>query len=269
MALHEHTKSAGMFDTHVNLHGETYTDDLDEVLTRAEESGVERMLAICNRLDNFEAVLAIAQAHPAIWCSVGVHPHHSKDFTNLSVEDLVSRAKDPKVVAIGETGLDFHYGYSAEEAQITSLRTHIEAARQTGLPLILHTREDDDMMGDILEEEYRKGVFLPLLHCYTGGARLAQRGLDLGGFVSVSGILSFKSAQEVRDVIAEVPMERLILETDCPYLAPVPMRGRRNEPSYLIHVAQALANLKDIPLDDVLRVTTENALRLFAKIPRP
>ena len=171
------------------------------------------------------------------------------------------------MVAIGETGLDFHYGYSAEDAQINSLRTHVEAARQTGLPLILHTREADEMMGDILEEEFEKGSFVPLLHCYTGGARLAQRGLDLGGFVSVSGILSFKSAREVREVIADVPMDRLIIETDCPYLAPVPMRGRRNEPSYLIHVAEALASLKSIPLDDVLKTTTDNAMRLFSRIP--
>mgnify|MGYP003624515272 FL=1 len=256
-----------MFDTHVNLHGETYAEDLSEVLARAEEKGVEQMLAICDRLDNFDAVLSIARDHSNIWCSVGVHPHHSKDFPDLSVEDLVSRAKDPNVVAIGETGLDFHYGYSAEDAQVRSLKTHIEAARQTGLPLILHTREADDMMGDMLEEEFRKGAFVPLLHCYTGGARLAQRGLDLGGFVSVSGILSFKSARDVREVIADVPMDRLILETDCPYLAPVPMRGRRNEPSYLVHVAEALAILKDVPLDEVLRVTTQNALRLFSRIP--
>ncbi|HBL92192.1 MAG TPA: LuxR family transcriptional regulator [Hyphomonas sp.] len=256
-----------MFDTHVNLHGETFADDLGDVLTRADEAGVKRMLAICDRLDNFEAVRSIAQAHPGIWCSIGVHPHHSKDFTDLSVNDLVNGAADPNVVAIGETGLDFHYGYSAEDAQINSLRTHVEAARQTGLPLILHTREADEMMGDILEEEFEKGSFVPLLHCYTGGARLAQRGLDLGGFVSVSGILSFKSAREVREVITDVPMDRLILETDCPYLAPVPMRGRRNEPSYLIHVAEALASLKSIPLDDVLKTTTDNAMRLFSRIP--
>jgi TatD DNase family protein len=255
-----------MFDTHVNLHGETYAEDLGEVLTRADDSGVTRMLAICDRLDNFVAVQAIAHAHPNIWCSIGVHPHHSKDFTGLSVEDLVTGAADPKVVAIGETGLDFHYGYSAEDAQVRSLKTHIEAARQTGLPLILHTRDADDMMGDILEEEFKKGAFVPLLHCYTGGARLAQRGLDLGGFVSVSGILSFKSARAVRDVIADVPLDRLILETDCPYLAPVPMRGRRNEPSYLVHVAEALATLKGVPLEDVLEITTDNALRLFSSI---
>tara|TARA_R110002020_G_scaffold316899_2_gene532408 strand:- start:216522 stop:217295 length:774 start_codon:yes stop_codon:yes gene_type:complete len=255
-----------MFDTHVNLHGDVFADDLDEVLARARASGVNRFLAICDRLDNFEAVHAIASANADIWCSVGVHPHHSKDFPDLTVEELVEAAARPDVVAIGETGLDFHYGYSEEAAQISSLRKHIEAARQSGLPLILHTREADDLMGDMLEEEYAASPFLPLLHCYTGGARLAQRALALGAYVSVSGILSFKSASEVREVIADVPMERIILETDCPYLAPMPMRGRRNEPSYLAHVAEALAKLKDLELETVKAMTEDNARRLFAKV---
>jgi TatD DNase family protein len=255
-----------MFDTHVNLHGDTYAEDLDEVLERAREAGVTRMLAICDRLDNFPAVRGIARAHANIWCSIGVHPHHSKDFTDLTVAQLVEGAEDENVVAIGETGLDFHYGYSEEQDQVRSLKTHIEAARQTGLPLILHTREADDMMGDLLEEAYAAGAFTPLLHCYTGGERLARRGLDLGAYVSVSGILSFKSAREVREVIADIPMDRLILETDCPYLAPVPMRGRRNEPSYLVHVAEALATLKGLPVEEVLETTTQNALKLFSRV---
>lgn len=255
-----------MFDTHVNLHGDTYAEDLDEVLERAREAGVTRMLAICDRLDNFPAVRDIARAHADIWCSIGVHPHHSKDFTDLTVAQLVEGAEDENVVAIGETGLDFHYGYSEERDQVRSLKTHIEAARHTGLPLILHTREADDMMGDLLEEAYAAGAFTPLLHCYTGGERLARRGLDLGAYVSVSGILSFKSAREVREVIADIPMDRLILETDCPYLAPVPMRGRRNEPSYLVHVAEALAALKGLSVEEVLETTTQNALKLFSRV---
>jgi TatD DNase family protein len=255
-----------MFDTHVNLHGDVFAEDLDEVLTRARAAGVSRFLAICDRLDNFEAVHAIASANDDIWCSVGVHPHHSKDFPDLTVDQLVEAASRSDVVAIGETGLDFHYGYSAEDAQIASLHKHIEAARQSGLPLILHTREADDLMGDMLEEEYAVSAFVPLLHCYTGGARLAQRALALGAFVSVSGILSFKSASEVRDVIADVPMDRLILETDCPFLAPMPMRGRRNEPAYLQHVAEALAKLKGLEVDAVKSITENNARRLFAKV---
>ena len=213
-----------MFDTHVNLHGEAFADDLQDVLGRARASGVQRFLAICDRYDNFPAVREIAEAHPDIWCSVGVHPHHAKDFTSLTAETLIAEARHPKVVAIGETGLDFHYGYSAEADQLRSLREHINAARVTGLPLILHTREADTLMADLLEEEYAKGAFQPLLHCYTGGEDLCQRALALGAVVSVSGILSFKSANDVRAVIANVPLDRIILETDCPYLAPMPMR---------------------------------------------
>ncbi len=255
-----------MFDTHVNLHGETYADDLPDVLTRAREIGVRRMLAICDRLDNFSAVKSIADEHDDIWCSVGVHPHHAKDFTSLTADDLISRAQDPKVVAIGETGLDFHYGYSDESDQVKCLKTHITASNCTGLPLILHAREADDLMAEIIEDAHAATPFVPLLHCYTGGADLAQRALKLGAYVSVSGILSFKSANEVRAVIKDVPMDRLILETDCPYLAPMPMRGRRNEPSYLPHVATALATLKEMDVKDVMRITQDNACKLFSKV---
>jgi TatD DNase family protein len=255
-----------MFDTHVNLHGEAFAQDLEDVLGRARASGVQRFLAICDRYDNFPAVRAIAEAYPDIWCSVGVHPHHAKDFTNLTAETLIAEARHPKVVAVGETGLDFHYGYSAEADQVRSLREHINAARVTGLPLILHTREADTLMADLLEEEYAKGAFRPLLHCYTGGEDLCQRALALGAFVSVSGILSFKSAKDVRAVIASVPLDRLILETDCPYLAPMPMRGRRNEPSYLVHVAEALGALTGVDTETIKQVTTQNAVRLFSRV---
>ena len=255
-----------MFDTHVNLHGEAFADDLQDVLGRARPSGVQRFLAICDRYDNFPAVREIAEAHPDIWCSVGVHPHHAKDFTSLTAETLIAEARHPKVVAIGETGLDFHYGYSAEADQLRSLREHINAARVTGLPLILHTREADTLMADLLEEEYAKGAFQPLLHCYTGGEDLCQRALALGAVVSVSGILSFKSAKDVRAVIANVPLDRIILETDCPYLAPMPMRGRRNEPSYLVHVAEALGALMGVDTETIKQVTTQNAVRLFSKV---
>jgi TatD DNase family protein len=255
-----------MFDTHVNLHGETFSEDLNDVLARARDAGVSRFLAICDRFDNFPAVHAIAKSHDDIWCSAGVHPHHAKDFRDLTIEELTKAAALPEVVAIGETGLDFYYGHSSEEDQVNSLRKHIHVARDTGLPLILHTRDADDLMADVLEEEYKAGPFRPLLHCYTGGPGLAQRALALGAYVSVSGILSFKSARDVRTVIADIPMERIILETDCPYLAPVPMRGRRNEPAFLQYVAEALAQLKDMPVEDVKQVTEENAVRLFDKV---
>lgn len=255
-----------MFDTHVNLHAEAFADDLDAVLARARDAGVHRMLAICDRLDNFPAVHAIAQANPDVWCTVGVHPHHSKDFPALSSQRLVDMARDRRVVAIGETGLDHHYGYSPAEIQDNLLRRHIEAAQETGLPLVLHTREADAQMIDILKQTHARAPFTPLLHCYTGGLALAETGLSLGGYVSVSGILSFKNAHAVREVIARVPLERVIVETDCPYLAPVPHRGRRNEPAYLGDVCAALARLHGLDTETVAAITQANALRLFDKV---
>lgn len=255
-----------MFDTHVNLHAEAFQEDLGEVLDRARAAGVRRMLAICDRFDNFAAVSALAEAHEDIWCSVGTHPHHAKDFPELMAGDLIAAAEAPRVVAIGETGLDYHYGYSPEADQVRSLREHMAAARETGLPIILHTRDADPQVIEILSEEYAQGEFVPLLHCYTGGWDLARAGLERGGYVSVSGILSFKNAHDVREVIAKVPLDRIILETDCPYLAPMPHRGRRNEPAYLPDVGAALARLHDRELDEILKITEENALRLFHRV---
>lgn len=255
-----------MFDTHVNLHGETYQDDLDEVLSRARAAGVRRFLAICDRLDSFPAIQMIASAASDIWCSVGTHPHHAKDFPDVGADELVKLSQHPDVVAIGETGLDFHYGYSPADVQEKSFRTHIAAARETGLPVIVHTREADNQTAEILEQEYSKGAFPILLHCYTGGLDLARRGLDLGAYISVSGILSFKSAKDVRAVISEVPLERIILETDCPYLAPVPFRGRRNEPAYLPYVAKALADISGQTPEQIGALCEANALNLFGKI---
>lgn len=255
-----------MFDTHVNLHADAFAEDLEEVLARARAAGITRFLAICDRFDNYPQVKAIAESNPDIWNSAGVHPHHAKDFADLKVEDLTEAASDPRTVAIGETGLDFHYGYSAEADQVRNFRRHIAAARETGLPLIVHTREADALTGDVLEEEYARGEFGILLHCYTGGADLAKRALEMGAYFSVSGILSFKNAHDVRDVIRTIPLDRVILETDCPYLAPVPYRGRRNEPSYLPHVADALANLHDQTRDEITSICEQNSLKLFGKV---
>ncbi|MEO0983756.1 MAG: TatD family hydrolase [Pseudomonadota bacterium] len=253
-----------MFDTHVNLHGEAFAEDLDDVLDRARAAGVKRFLAICDRLDNLPAVKAIAAAHDNVWCSAGTHPHHAKDFTDLTTETLIG-AIDDDVVGIGETGLDFHYGYSPEAEQKAAFSAHIEAAQESGLPLIIHSREADELMGDMLEQAYSKRPFTPLLHCYTGGQRLADRALELGAYFSVSGILSFKSAKDVRAVIETVPLDRIILETDCPYLAPTPHRGRRNEPAFLLDVCRAFAELKGMSLEEAGRLTEDNALRLFSR----
>ena len=255
-----------MFDTHVNLHGEAFKDDLSDTLDRARKAQISRFLAICDRFDHFPAVLEIASAHKDMWCSLGVHPHHAKDFPDLNPEMLIEASSHPKVVAIGETGLDFHYNYSDETAQIDSLKKHIKVARITGLPLILHCRDADDMMADILEAEHEKGAFGLLLHCYTGRLDLAQKALKIGAFFSVSGIISFKNAHNVRAVISQLPPERIILETDSPYLAPVPLRGRRNEPAYLKHVCAAYADLMSFPINEVAAMTEANALKLFHKV---
>lgn len=252
-----------MFDTHVNLHGEAFADDLPDTLARARAAGVSRFIAICDRLDNAPAVRAIAEANPDIWCTAGIHPHHAKDFADITAETLTKHASHEAVVAIGECGLDFHYGYSAEDEQQSVFSAHIEAAQRTGLPLVIHSREADELMGDMLEAAHKRAPFGLLMHCYTGSEKLARRALDLGAYFSVSGILSFKNAHDVRAVISQIPLERILLETDCPYLAPVPHRGRRNEPAYLIHVAEALAALFERPVDEITQITEQNAIRYF------
>lgn len=255
-----------LFDTHVNLHAEQFAGDLPAVLARARAAGVTRMIAICDRLDRYPAVRQIAGANPDIWCSVGVHPHYAKDFWTLDAATLVAHAtNDPKICAIGETGLDQHYGYSDIVLQERSFVEHMHAARETQLPLVVHTREADDLTGDLLEREHARGAFPILMHCYTGGERLAKRALDMGATFSVSGILSFKAATDVRKVIAGIPTERIILETDCPYLAPMPHRGRRNEPAYLADVCRAFAATRDMSFEDAAELTTRNALNLFRR----
>ncbi len=254
-------------DTHINIHGEAYQDDLDEVLERARASGVSAMIAICCRLSEFEAVSQIAEAHEDVFCTIGAHPHHAKDRPDITADELVEIAQHPKVVAIGETGLDFHYNYSPRSDQFPSLRAHIEAARRTDLPIILHCREADIEMAELLEEEMEKGAFRPLLHCYTGGSELASRAAKIGAYFSASGIISFKKAEDVRAVFRDViPEDRIIIETDCPYLTPVPHRGKRNEPSYLPHVAEALASVKGWSLEDTATRTTNAARTLFNRI---
>ena len=254
-----------LFDTHVNLHAEQFAGDLPDVLARARAAGVTRFVSICDRLDRFPAVKAIAVANDDIACTVGVHPHYAKDFWSLEARTLVEEARHPKVVAIGETGLDQLYGYSDIVLQERSFIEHIHAARETGLPLVVHTREADDLTGDSLEREYSRGAFRILMHCYTGGERLMRRAVDLDARFSVSGILSFKAAQDVRDVMAQVPLGRIILETDCPYLAPAPHRGRRNEPAYLVDVCRAFADHRGMTFEEAAQLTTRNAIDLFSR----
>lgn len=257
-----------LIDSHANLHGEPYAGDLEEVLDRARAAGVSPIIAICCRLAEFEQVKAIAEAHRDVWCTLGAHPHHAKDRPDITPEVLLGMAGNhPRLAAIGETGLDLHYNYSPLDHQVASLRAHIEAARRTGLPVILHCREADELMAGLLEEEMGKGAFKALLHCYTGGEELARRASALGLWFSASGIITFKKADDVRAIFRDiVPANRVIIETDCPYLAPVPHRGQRNEPAFLPHVAEKLAEIRGWSVEETAQRTTANCLDLFDRI---
>jgi TatD DNase family protein len=258
-----------LIDSHVNLHAPQFAEDQAEVIARARAAGVGLMVTISDKVSSFEAVHAIAMAHDDIWATVGTHPHEAKENPQLGAQTLIDLAARPKVVGIGETGLDFHYDLSPREVQAAVFRQHIAAARQTGLPLVVHTREADEVMGDILEEEYAHGPFRILMHCYTSGAALAGRVAALGGWFSVSGIATFKQAEDVRAVIADMPADRIIVETDCPYLAPVPMRGRRNEPAYIAHVLAKLAEIRGWSQAAAEARTEDAVFSRFDRIPRP
>lgn len=257
-----------LIDSHVNLTAPQFADDRQAVIARAREAGIGLMLTVCDRVSAFEPVREIADANSDIWCSVGTHPHEAKENLTLSVNDLTNRAHG-RVVGIGETGLDYFYDHSPRDAQRAIFLIHIKAARDTGLPLIVHSRDADDEMAEILEEEYAKGPFKILLHCYTSGRDLARRAAALGAFFSVSGIATFKAAEDVRAVIRDMPERRIIVETDCPYLAPVPMRGRRNEPSFVPHVLAKLAEVRCWSLDEAEARTEDAFFELFDRIPRP
>lgn len=254
-----------LVDSHVNLHSEQYEEDLAAVIAAAREQGVRAMLTISDQLSSTPAIKKISAAHDFIWRSVGVHPHYAKDADDLTAARLIEMAGDSDVVGIGECGLDFYYEYSDREAQSAVFQSHIEAAQETGLPLIIHTRDADEEMTTMLSKAYERKAFTPLLHCYTGGPALAKAALQMGGYVAFSGIITFKKADDVRAVAEQTPLERIIIETDCPYLAPVPKRGRRNEPSYLPHVAQKLAEIKGVDVETVAQATTDNFFQLFAK----
>lgn len=258
-----------LIDSHVNLHAPQFAQDQAQVIDRAREAGIALMVNISDKVSTFDATHAVAMAHDDIWATVGTHPHEAKENPDLTAAELIALAQRPKVVGIGECGLDFHYDLSPREIQAAVFRQHCIAARETGLPLVVHTREADEVMAQILEEEYAAGPFRMLMHCYTSGPELARRAAALGAWFSVSGIATFKAAQDVRDIIADMPADRIIVETDCPYLAPVPMRGRRNEPAYLPYVLDKLAEIRGWSREDAERRTEDAFFALFDRIPRP
>ena len=237
------------------------------MVARARVAGLARMVTISTWVQRFAGVLSIAERFPEVYCSVGTHPHYAHEELDVSAADLVAHAQHPKVVAIGEAGLDYHYDNSPREAQERGFRTHIAAARESGLPIVIHSREADADTARILEEESGKGAFPAVLHCFTGGPDLARRAVALGHYVSFSGILTFKNSTTLREIASSLPADRILVETDAPYLAPNPFRGKRNEPAFVVETAKVLAETRGVTFDEIARQTSDNFLRLFSKVP--
>ncbi|MGB9043600.1 MAG: TatD family hydrolase [Pseudolabrys sp.] len=257
-----------LVDSHCHLDFPDFSTELDATIARARAAGIGRLVTISTRVKKHAQVLAIAEKFPEVFCSVGTHPHYSHEETDIDAAKLIAISKHPKVVAIGEAGLDYFRNNSPRDAQAASLRQHIAAGRETGLPLVIHSRDCDADMARILREESGKGAFPAVLHCFTGGRDLAFAAVDLGHYVSFTGILTFKNSDALREIAAALPANRIMVETDAPYLAPLPYRGKRNEPAYVAETAKVLADARGVSADEIARQTTENFFQLFTKVPR-
>ena len=258
-----------LVDSHCHLDFPEFAPELDAVVARAEGAGVGVCVTIGTTLAKFPNVLEVARRFANVYCSVGIHPHEAKAEPLEGPAPLIARAQHPKVVGIGETGLDYYYEHSPREAQIANFRAHIAAACELGLPLIVHTRDAEDDTIAILHDELGQGRFTGLIHCFTGTQRLADAALELGFFISASGIATFKKSEELRAVLKTVPLDRLLVETDAPFLAPMPHRGKRNEPAFVRHTAEMLAEMKGVSFAALAEATTENFFRLFTRAKRP
>jgi TatD DNase family protein len=256
-----------LVDSHCHLDFPDFAEDLDGIVARAQAAGIGRIVTISTRVRRLGGLLEIAERYPNVYCSVGTHPHHADEEDGIPAAELIELTRHPKVVALGEAGLDYFYDNGSPQAQARGFRAHIAAARATGLPLVIHTRDADEDCGRILEDEMTRGPFRAVLHCYTGGRELAMRAIALGLSISFTGILTFKKSQTLRDLAAELPADRIMVETDAPYLAPGKFRGKRNEPAYVIEIAKVLADTRGVSLDEISRQTTENFFRLFSKVP--
>jgi TatD DNase family protein len=256
-----------LVDSHCHLDFPDFAEDLDGIVARAEAAGVGKLVTISTRVRRLPALLAIAERFPNVYCSVGTHPHNADEEDGISADELIELTKHPKVIGLGEAGLDNFYEHGSSGAQERGFRAHIAAARATGLPLVIHTREADEQCGAILADEMAKGAFKAVLHCYTGGRELAMKAIGMGLSISFTGIITFKKSQELRDLAAELPADRIMVETDAPYLAPGKWRGKRNEPSYVVETAKVLAETRGVSLEELSRQTTENFFRLFSKVP--
>lgn len=257
-----------LVDSHCHLDFPDFQGELDQVVERARGAGVGLMLTINTHVTRFERVLAVAERFDEVYCTIGIHPHEAGTEPAADLERLIEASSHPKVVGFGETGLDYFYDKSPRDMQRASFRTHIEAARRTGLPVVIHTRDADADTAAILDEEMGKGGFTGLLHCFSSGRELAEKAVELGLFISISGIVTFKKSEALQRIVSDLPLDRLLVETDCPYLAPIPFRGKRNEPAYVAHTAAKVAELKGIPAEAVASATTANFLNLFTKVKR-
>ncbi|MFO1089989.1 MAG: TatD family hydrolase [Hyphomicrobiales bacterium] len=256
-------------DSHCHLDFPELQTELPNVLARAKAAGVRLCLTISTRVKQFDRLRAIVEENDNVWCTIGTHPHNADEEPDVTPDNLLRIAEHPKVVGIGECGLDYHYKTSTPEGQARSFRRHIEAARVSGLPLVVHSREAEDDTAAILEDEMGKGAFRPILHCFSSKKVLAERGLAIGAHVSFSGIVTFKSATEIQETARIVPTDRILVETDAPYLAPVPMRGKTNEPSYVAHTLKFVAGLRSVDENRMAQETTDNFFNLFLKVKRP
>jgi TatD DNase family protein len=255
-----------LVDSHCHLDFPDFAGELDAVVARARAAGIARIVTISTRVKSHAEVLGIAERFDDVYCSVGTHPHYAQEELDVPIDELIARTRHPKVVAIGEAGLDYHYDRSPRAAQEQGFRNHIAAARATGLPLVIHSRDADEDMARTLEEETGRGAFPAVLHCFTGGRELARRGIALGLFISFTGILTFRKSDELRAIAQSLPADRILIETDAPYLAPGPHRGKRNEPAYVLETAKVLAESRGVSLETIARQTSENFFRLFRKV---
>jgi TatD DNase family protein len=256
-----------LIDHHCHLDFPAFAADLDDIVGRARSAGVGMLVSVSTRIRRLAGLLAIAERYPQVFCSIGTHPHYAHEELDVAVDEIVRLAQHAKVVAIGEAGLDYFYANSPREAQVEGFRNHIAAARATGLPLVIHARDADADVAAILAEEMAKQPFAAVLHCFTGGPELARRALDIGLYISFSGILTFKNSDALREIALRVPLDRLLVETDAPYLAPGKYRGKRNEPAYVVETAKELAKVKGVSQTEIARATTDNFFRLYAKTP--
>ncbi|MGF1630879.1 MAG: TatD family hydrolase [Kiloniellaceae bacterium] len=258
-----------LVDSHCHLDYLERDGEIEPVVARALAAGVGTLVTICTKLSEFDRIEAIARRFPRVFCSVGVHPHEAGKEGQQTPDRLIELAGHDKVVGIGETGLDYFYEHSPREAQQVSFRAHIAAARETGLPLIVHARDADDDTVAVLKQEYARGAFSGVIHCFTAGPALAKAALEIGFYISLAGIITFKSAEDLRRTVAEVPLDRILVETDSPYLAPVPKRGKTNEPANVVYTADALAKLCGVEMAEFADMTTDNFFRLFTRAARP